>query len=305
MPVIEPLPTDILPFAATEETLPNGLRVIAINTGFPNLISLQIPVQTGSRNEVEPGKSGFAHFFEHMMFRGTLRFRPERYQSIITRAGARQNAYTTDDYTNYHITFAREDLETILDIEADRFMNLSYSEADFRTEAQAILGEYNKSSSDPLSKLLEVQRERAYNVHPYRHTTMGFIADIEAMPEQYAYSRTFFERWYRPEYTTVILAGDLDPAATIALVAKYWGQWQSGNTPSVPIPAEPEPTAPVAAHMAWPAPTLPWISVGFHGPAFSTDDPGYAALDILLDLHFGETSKIYQKLVEQEQLVDQ
>src|SRR5690349_1532691 len=104
----------ILPFVATEATLANGLRVIVVPTGFPNLVSLQIPVQAGSRNEVEPGKSGFAHFFEHMMFRGTPRFPPEAYEAHITRAGARQNAYTTDDYTNYHITFAREDLETML-----------------------------------------------------------------------------------------------------------------------------------------------------------------------------------------------
>src|SRR5438270_8311653 len=112
----------VLPFAAVSTTLANGLRVIVVPTGFPNLVSLQIPVQTGSRNEVEPGKSGFAHFFEHMMFRGTKRFSPDAYQAIITRTGARQNAYTTDDYTNYHITCAAEDLETIVELEADRFM---------------------------------------------------------------------------------------------------------------------------------------------------------------------------------------
>src|SRR5258708_7156022 len=105
--------TPILPFKATERLLPNGLKVIVVPTGFPNLVSIQIPVQTGSRNEVEPGKSGFAHFFEHMMFRGTKEYPPDAYQAIITRTGARQNAYTTDAYTNYHITCAPEDLETI------------------------------------------------------------------------------------------------------------------------------------------------------------------------------------------------
>src|SRR6266496_1943500 len=108
---------DVLPFRATEKTLANGLKVIPVPTGFPNLVSLQIPVQTGSRNEVEAGKSGFAHFFEHMMFRGTPRFPNDAYEAVITRAGARQNAYTTDDYTNYHITCAAEDLETIVDLE--------------------------------------------------------------------------------------------------------------------------------------------------------------------------------------------
>ena len=87
-----PAASDVLPFRATETTLANGLKVIVVPTGFPNLVSIQIPVQTGSRNEVEPGKSGFAHFFEHLMFRGTPTNPPERYRQIMTKAGARDNA---------------------------------------------------------------------------------------------------------------------------------------------------------------------------------------------------------------------
>src|SRR5215471_20279025 len=137
----------ILPFEAAEKTLPNGLRVIVVPTGFPNIVSLQIPVQTGSRNEVEPGKSGFAHLFEHMMFRGTKLYPPEKYQEILTKVGARQNAYPTNDFTNYHTTFSKEDLELMLRVEADRFENLSYSPEGFKTEARAVLGEYNKNSA--------------------------------------------------------------------------------------------------------------------------------------------------------------
>ena len=147
------VPARLLPFDAVEKELPNGLKVIVVPTGFPNIVSVQIPVQTGSRNEVEPGKSGFAHFFEHMMFRGTKSISPDQYEDYLTKAGARSNAYTTDDYTNYHTTFAKEDLETILRIEADRFQNLSYPEEGFRTEARAVLGEYNKNSANPMTKL--------------------------------------------------------------------------------------------------------------------------------------------------------
>lgn len=296
---------NILPFEAVETTLSNGLRVIVVPTGFPNLVSLQIPVQAGSRNEVEPGKSGFAHFFEHVMFRGTERFSSEAYQEIVTRTGARQNAYTTDDYTNYHMTFAREDLATVLELEADRFMNLRYSEEDFRTEARAVLGEYNKNSADPLNKLIEVQRDAAYTTHTYKHTTMGFIRDIEDMPNQFAYSLTFFERWYRPEYTSVIVAGDVDPAETVALVEKFWGSWRSAGAGSAEIVQEPPSEGPVTVHVPWATTTLPWVTVGFHAPAFSTTQSQYAALDTLLDLWFGETSDLYQELVEREQLVDQ
>src|SRR5206468_899818 len=92
---------NILPFEATERTLSNGLKVIVVPTGFPNIVSLQIPVQTGSRNEIEPGKSGFAHFFEHMMFRGTKAYPQEAYKDILIQVGARQNAFTTDDFTNF------------------------------------------------------------------------------------------------------------------------------------------------------------------------------------------------------------
>ncbi|MBK8559068.1 pitrilysin family protein [Candidatus Amarobacter glycogenicus] len=295
----------VLPFPALETTLPNGLRIIALNTGYPNLVSLQIPVQTGSRNEVESGKSGFAHFFEHMMFRGTERFPAEAYQEVITRAGARQNAYTTDDYTNYHITFAKEDLDRILELEADRFMNLRYSESDFKTEARAILGEYNKSAADPLTKLFEVQRQHAYTTHTYKHTTMGFIADIEDMPNQFEYSRTFFERWYRPEYATVIIAGDIDPEAATAMVEKHWSSWRPGSGTPVPVPPEPAQSAPVVVHHRWDSPTLPWVTIGFHGPAFSATEKEYVALDFVFDLLFGETSDLYRRLVEREQVVDQ
>jgi zinc protease len=294
---------DVLPFHAVEKTLPNRLKIIVVPTGFPNIVSLQIPVQTGSRNEVEPGKSGFAHFFEHMMFRGTKAYPPDKYNEIITQAGARQNAYTTNDYTNYHTTFAKDDLETVLKIEADRFQNLDYSQEGFKTEARAVLGEYNKNSANPLVKIEEVQHDKAFTTHTYKHTTMGFIKDIEDMPNQFEYSRTFFERWYRPENTTVIVAGDVEPQRVISLVEKYWGGWKPGNY-RVDVPKEPEPAAAVYAHVPWPSPTLPWVTIAFHGPAFSDSAKDFAAMDLLMDLYFGETSDTYKRLVEQEQKVD-
>ncbi len=304
VPAAEP-GADILPFKATTRTLPNGLEVIVVPTGFPNIVSLQIPVLTGSRNEVEPGKSGFAHFFEHMMFRGTPTLSPDEYNAIVTQAGARQNAYTTDDYTNYHITFAKEDLETMLRIEADRFQNLSYPVEAFKTESRAVLGEYNKNSADPIQKLYEKIRASAFTTHTYRHTTMGFIEDIEDMPNQYEYSKTFFQRWYRPENTAVIVAGDVDPARVIALVEKYWGGWQPGSGEKVAIPQEPAPKGPVYAHVPWQTPTAPWVAVAFRGPAFSEKEKDAAAIDLFMNMNFGDTSDVYRKLVEQEQKVDQ
>ena len=297
--------SDILPFKATTKTLPNGLVVMVVPTGFPNIVSLQIPVQTGSRNEVEPGKSGFAHFFEHMMFRGTPTLPPDQYNAIITKAGARQNAYTTDDYTNYHVTFAKEDLDTILRIEADRFQNLSYPVEAFKTESRAVLGEYNKNSANPIQKLYEVLRAKAFTTHTYRHTTMGFIEDIEDMPNQYEYSKTFFSRWYRPENTAVIVAGDVDPEQVIPLVEKYWGGWAPGSGEKIVIPQEPAPKGSAYAHVPWETPTAPWVVVAFRGPAFSETGKDTAAMDLLMSVNFGNSSDFYRRLVEQEQKIDQ
>jgi zinc protease len=295
---------DVLPFRALERTLANGLRVIVVPTGFPGLVSVHLTVRAGSRNEVEAGRSGFAHLFEHMMFRGTRRYPAARYQAIVTRLGAEQNAYTSDDLTSYHVTFAKEDLDTVLEIEADRFMNLEYSPDLFKTEARAVLGEYVKSASNPLEKLEEAQRAAAFAVHPYEHTTMGFLADIEDMPNQYEYSRLFFARWYRPELTTLVVAGDVAPEKVLPLVERRFGRWRRG-APRVDIPQEPPPAGPAYAHVAWATPTLPWVTVAFRGPPFSDTARDWAAMSVLYDLLFGETSDLYRRLVVEEQIVDE
>lgn len=283
--------------------LPNGLRVIVVKTDYPDIVTIQLPVRTGSRNEVEPGKSGFAHFFEHMMFRGTKRFPQAKYGAILKNAGADQNAYTTDDYTNYHITFSKADLETVIELEADRFQNLSYAEDVFRTEALAVKGEYLKNSSNPLSKMFEVARRLAFSTHTYRHTTMGFLEDIEKMPDQYDYSKTFFDRWYRPEKTAVILVGDVEPEATFALVEKHFSAWKRGST-SVDIPSEPPAKGPQYQHIPWDRPTQPWLVFAFRGPAFNPAKADLPGLNLISQLYFSETSDVYRKLVTEERVAD-
>ncbi|MFQ5707484.1 MAG: M16 family metallopeptidase [bacterium] len=294
----------IFPYKYEVKDLPNGLRVVVIPTDYPNIVSLQIPVQTGSRNEVEPGKSGFAHFFEHMMFKGTEKYPTEKYNEILKNAGADQNAFTSDDFTNYHTTFSKEDLEEILMLEADRFQNLKYSVEDFKTESRAVLGEYNKNSANPVRKIFEVQRNAAFQKHTYKHTTMGFIKDIENMPNQYDYSLKFFKRYYRPENAAIIVAGDVQPERVFALVEKYWGNWKRGSY-RADIPAEPKPGGPVYEHVEWASPTLPWVTVAFHGPAFSEESNNMATMDVISQLAFSQSSPLYQKLVVKEQKVDQ
>ena len=291
------------PFAYMQQDLPNGLRLVTIPTDSPNLVSIYIVVQTGSRNEVEPGKSGFAHLFEHMMFRGTDKYPPEKYNQILQRAGAASNAFTSDDLTAFYTTFSKEDLAPILAMEADRFQTLKYTPEYFKTETGAVLGEFNKNSSDPEEKLDEVLHDTAFDRHTYKHTTMGFLKDVQDMPNQYDYSLKFFDRYYRPEYTTIVVAGDVDAKQVRALVDQYWGNWKRGSY-HPDIPAEPAQQGPRENTIAWPSPTLPLIEIAFHGPAYSDTDKDWAALDALATLAFGRNSDLYEKLVVREQKVD-
>ncbi|MFK8029257.1 MAG: M16 family metallopeptidase [Gammaproteobacteria bacterium] len=297
-------PSDIFTTPYTLETLDNGLTVMIVKTDYPDIVNLQMPVQTGSRNEIEPGKSGFAHFFEHMMFRGTDKYPAEEYLEILKNAGADQNAYTTDDFTNYHVTFTKDDLEKILEIEADRFQNLKYTEDQFRTEAQAVKGEYLKNSSNPVSKLFEVIRESSFKTHTYGHTTMGYLRDIEDMPNQMEYSKEFFDRWYRPEKSALILTGDVDPDNALKLIIKYFGSWERGTFESI-IPEEAAPTGPVYEHIAWENPTQPWLIMAFRGPRFDPSRKEMPTMDIFSSVFLSQSSALYQKVVVEDRLVDQ
>ncbi|MDT4955560.1 MAG: zinc protease [Acidobacteriota bacterium] len=299
----QPREQKLFPYQYTIDELPNGLHLITVPTDFPNLVALYIVVKTGSRNEPEPGKSGYAHLFEHLMFRGSENFTAEQRDEILKRAGADSNAYTTDDRTVYHEIFSKEDLDKIMELEGDRFQHLKYAPDAYKTETRAVLGEFNKNSADPSEKLFEVLRAAAYKKHTYEHTTMGFIKDIEDMPNQYDYSLQFYKRYYRPENATIIVVGDVKRDAVMGMVQKYFGNWQRGNyTPQIPV--EPAQTAPREEHIDWPSATLPYVDVAFRGPAYSDTEKEHAALDLLQAYAFGENSELYQKLVLKEQKVD-
>ena len=220
----------IFPYPYVQEDLPNGLRLITIPTDYPNIVSLFIVVGTGSRNEVEPGKSGFAHLFEHLMFRGTPEFPPENYQCHTDRTRApRPTPSPRDDLTAYHTTFSKEDLPRILSMEADRFQHLAYDQPPSRPKPSPCSANTTRTAPTRSQKLRETLRATAFKIHTYKHTTMGFLKDVEAMPDEYDYSRQFFDRYYRPEYTTIIVAGDVDPKRVRALVDERWGTWKRGS----------------------------------------------------------------------------
>jgi len=291
----------VFPFDYKVEVLSNGLKVVCVPLSNPNIIAYYTIVRSGSRNEVEPGKSGFAHFFEHIMFKGTKTMPRPAYDDFLTKLGAGTNGFTSDDYTVYFVVFAgRNNLEEVVKTEADRFLNLYYDEEMVKTEAPVIEGEYYASVSSPDRRLAELLRNTAYEKHSYKHTTLGFLKDIQDMPNEYAYSLLYKQRFYAPDNSILLVAGDFDPARLLELVKKYYSPWQPSHYQLL-TPEEPAQAAAKRAQLAWPSKTLPRLVVGFHGPAFSDEKIDKAGLDLLAEVAFSSSSPIYQKLVIEEQ----
>ena len=292
---------DIFPYQFRIEQLEIGLKVVSIPLNNPHIISYYTIVRSGSRNEVEAGKSGFAHFFEHMMFKGTKTVPTEAYNAYLTRLGAGTNGYTTDDYTCYFTVFAgRENLEEVIRTEADRFINLYYDEEMLKTEAPVIEGEYYASASNPSRRLHELLRDTAFEKHSYKHTTLGYLEDIQDMPNQFAYSQIYKQRFYAPDNIILMVVGDFEHDTLMALVRQHYGEWErSGYTLVTPV--EPPQEAAKRAHYDWPTATLPLLAIGFHGPAYSGEELDKAALDLLAQTFFSRRAPLYQRLVIEEQ----
>jgi zinc protease len=189
----------------------------------------------------------------------------------------------------------------MFELESDRFKNLNYPIHDFKTEAGAVKGEYTKNNASPYSQLFENINNTAFDVHTYKHTTMGFLKDIIDMPNQYEYSREFFKRFYRPEYSTIIVVGDVTTENVNSLAEKYFGDWEKGNYVSVVSP-EPPQQGIRYTHLQN-AGIPPLLSLNYKGPAFSDKEIDMPALDVLTSIVFSQTSDLYKKLVLTEQKV--
>ena len=284
--------------------LENGLRVLIVKTDYPDLVSVQIPVSVGARDEDEKGRTGFAHFFEHMMFKGSKKYPQAVYADLFKNAGVDNGAYTTNDYTNYHLDFSKDHLDKVLEIQADHFQNLSYTEAQFKTEALTVKGEYLKNNASPIRKLLAAVRKEAFDTHTYKHTTMGFFEDVEAMPEQSAYGEKFFQQFYKPEYVSLVIVGDVEPTATMAMVEKHWGNWQKGDFVNNIAP-EPKQLAPKYVHEKFEGLPGHWLLVSYKGADWQPKKKDRAALDLISELYFSNNSALYQELVVDKQLASQ
>ncbi|MCX6153280.1 MAG: pitrilysin family protein [Candidatus Kapabacteria bacterium] len=292
----------VFPFDYKVEGLDNGLTIIFVPMQNNGIVSYYSVVRTGSRDEYEPGHSGFAHFFEHCMFRGTKKHPGGEFDSLVTLMGASANAYTSDDLTCYHLTFAKEDLEQVIELESDRFQNLFYQEREFQTESGAVLGEFMKSKTSPWFLIEETMLNTAFDLHTYKHTTMGFEADIRSMPTMYDYSRSFFNRYYRPENVVILIVGDVNAEKILPLIKKYYGDWKKGYE-QPKIEQEPEQKAERNAKVIYSGKNLPILAVAYKSPAYSPINKVDVAAGLIGDILFGQNSEIYKKLYLNEQLV--
>ncbi len=243
-------------------TLPNGLRVILSEDHSTPIVHLSVVYHVGSKNE-RSGRTGFAHLFEHMMFKGSRNVEPESHTSIIASVGGRSNAYTTEDETVFWQTLPAHYLPLAVWLEADRMATLRIDEAAFRREREVVKEERRmRVENQPYGRLNEIIYHHAFTTHPYKHPTIGSMADLEAASIQDV--RDFHNTYYVPENAVVTVVGDFDRAQALQIVTQYFGRVPKAPRP-VPrdIPREPVQTRErrFTVEEAWP---LPAVVVAYH-----------------------------------------
>jgi zinc protease len=294
-PVYRPMPM-------TVDTLDNGLRVVVVPMAGAPTVAFYTLVMAGSRDEVEPGRSGYAHLFEHLMFRGTRTVPAAEYEKRMQALGSDNNAFTTDDFTFFEPLIPKESLDELVPTEADRFEHLDVAPAAYKDETGAVLGEFNKDFSNPWWAMDEALREIAFTRHTYGHTVIGYKRDVDAMPRNYAYSKLFFSRFYVPDDCVIFAVGDVTRDRVVDLVKKSYAGWK-GKRAHPAIRTEPAQRAPRRRDMTWKTPTTPRMLVGYKVPGARDALGDAAALGVLVTLVFGEPGELYQRLVVREQKV--
>jgi zinc protease len=283
----------------TMTTLPNGMKVVFLEDHSTPIVHAEIWYHVGSKNE-KKGRTGFAHLFEHMMFKGSKNVEPEGHPSWISSVGGQSNAYTTEDATVFWQTFPAQYLPLVLWLEADRMASLRIDEKVFKTEREVVKEERRmRVENQPYGRLNELIYDQAFKVHPYKHPTIGSMADLEAA--SIADVRDFFRTYYVPSNATLVVVGDFETKEAEALVTRYLGRVPKADRP-VPrdIPAEPASTKErrVVLHENWPLPAV----VVVHHITFDGDPDSYPLHIASKVLSDGQSSRIYKKLVYEKRL---
>ncbi len=289
------------PYEVHKRTLENGLDVLVIPTPeFKDVLSYNTLVLAGARNEVEPGKSGLAHLFEHILFRHRWEGKDDGYRLAVEEMGAFNNAWTNFDVTFYHPLTFTSNLKMLAALEAARFVNLDYTEKIFQTEAGAVLGEYRRGASNPALRMNEVRSQLMYGSYGYGHTTIGFLDDVQDMPNEYQAAVKFYDDYYRPNNVVLLVTGDVMPDAIFELAQRLYGDWKPSSPPNLP---EAEPVGgPKQEHIAWNVDVPPRVQLAYRMKPHDSGSVETAVGQLLPELLTSETAPLYQKLRFEKQL---
>ncbi|MGH7895406.1 MAG: M16 family metallopeptidase [Candidatus Binatia bacterium] len=279
-------------------TLRNGLRVLVHPDHSAPVVSSYVFFRTGSRNEHD-GETGIAHLFEHMMFNGGKRFGPGVFDDTIEQNGGSTNGYTTRDYTAYLNNFPREALPVILDLESDRMGNLAITPKNLEQERGIVMEERRlRIDNDVQGAMNEALYLQAFERSPYRWNTVGFMDDLKRIT--LAEAKAFFHTYYAPNNATLVLVGDVEPAATFALAERYFGGVPRRPPPPPVDAGEPEQDGERRIVVRRQA-ELPSILTGYK--AVRATDPDRPALDVAARiLSGGESSRLDRDLVRQHEV---
>jgi zinc protease len=290
----------VAPIAFTDRTLPNGLRVLLVEDHRVPSVAINVGYRVGGKDD-PPGRSGFAHLFEHLMFKGTKNTRPETIDRLTEDIGGVNNAFTADDITNYYEVVPSNYLETLLWAEADRLGSLAVTEEHFHTERDVVIGEYDQRIlAEPYGMLDELVNREAFAVHPYRRGVIGDPDNLRAATIDDVVA--FHDTYYRPDNAVLVVVGDFEPAQTNAWIDRYFGRIP---TPSVPIPRVlvEEPAQRGERLFTYRAANVPLAAMeyAYHIPPWR--HPDFAVLDVLESiLGMGKSSRLYQSLVYRQRI---
>jgi zinc protease len=279
--------------AIRKTVLPNGLKVLTKELHAAPVVTVWTLYRVGSRNE-RPGMTGISHVLEHMLFRSTKGMKTGEIDRLIQLAGGRHNAYTSYDYTGYHITLPSEQLETALRIEADRMLNCMLDPDELKTELGVVLSELQGRLNDPEELLEETTRAAAFLTHPYGNLIIGWKADVQALTRDIV--REYYQTHYQPNNAVMVIVGDIQTQATLDLVRKYFGALTSSSPPP-PVKVHEPPQKGERRVVVRGAGTTSHLQAFFHIPP--ANHPDIYALTVLDGILVqGNSSRLHRALVE-------
>jgi zinc protease len=290
------------PLRLIEKTLENGLRVVLVEDHRLPMAAVNVGYHVGGKDD-PPGRSGFAHLFEHLMFKGT-ESGTETIDRLTEDVGGYNNAFTTDDLTDYHEVIPSNYLERIIWAEADRLRSLRVDEPNFETEREVVVSEYDQRIlADPYGMLDVIVNRRAFTVHPYGRGVIGLPTDLYAA--DLSDVRLFHRTYYRPDNAVLVVAGDFEPTQLERWIDAYFGPLKP---PAGPIPRvaarEPRQKSPQRERYVAANAPLGAVNVSFH--ICGVNDEDAFAFDVAETiLAMGKSSRLYRSLVYEQRIASQ